>query len=298
MERIGIISRLTIDFIFSGLDRPPERGGEIHCAGFVHALGGGPVVSAVRLHGMGCPVKLGTYLGHSWESEEAKRLLLGHGFDLPQNLYAGSGQPVTVSSVMSLPDERSITSYEEEVPLPAPAAMLDFYGDCAVAVIPPDAGTARILKDSGKLLVYDTNDFDVDLSPEFVKQLDIITPNAREAAALTRTSSVNEALVRLSEMGVRHPIIKTGASGCRTLLGGRIVHVPPPQRCRSVDTTGAGDNFLAGLLYGYQHGWSVPDCMAMANIWGELSTTAMGALGASFTEEDVLDIFRKSVNCR
>ncbi len=296
MERIGIISRLTIDFIFSGIDHPPERGGEIRCASFAHTLGGGPVVSAIRLHGMGCPVKLGTYLGHSWESEEAERLLRGCRAPVPQNLYTGGGQPVTVSSVMSMPDERSITSYEEEVPLPAPAAMLDFYGDCAIAVIPPDVKTAEILKKNGKLLVYDTNDFDVDLSPDFVKRLDIITPNAREATALTRTGSVDEALVRLSEMGVRYPIIKTGASGCRTLLEGHFVHVPPPQRCRSVDTTGAGDNFLAGLLYGYQHGWSIPDCMAMANIWGELSTTAIGALGASFTEKDVLDIFHESVN--
>ena len=298
VERIGIISRLTIDFIFYGLDRLPEKGGEIRCANFVHTLGGGPVVSAIRLHAMGCPVKLGTYLGRSWESEEARRLLESYNFSILEDLYTGNGQPVTVSSVMSMTSERSITSYEEAVPLPSPQALSDFYRDCSIAVVPLDAGTAEILKKSGKRLVYDTNDFDVELPPAFLERLDIITPNAREAAALTGTDCVDGALEKLSRMGVRHPVIKTGASGCRTLLEGRFIHVPPPNRFHSVDTTGAGDNFLAGLLYGYQRGWDLPDCMAMANIWGELSTTAAGALGASFAEADVLEIFRTAAKCR
>lgn len=161
---------------------------------------------------------------------------------------------------------------------------------------PHDIDSARALKKSGKFLVYDTNDFDMDLSPEFVEQLDIITPNAREAAALTKTSSIDAALEKFCEMGVRHPIVKNGASGCRTLLQGRFISVPPPRRFHSVDTTGAGDNFLAGLLYGCQRNWDILDCMAMANIWGELSTTAVGALGAAFTEAETLDIFRQTAD--
>lgn len=296
VETIGIISRLTIDFIFSGMECFPEKGGEVHCSNFVHTLGGGPVVSAVRLHAMGCPVKFGTYLGRTWESEEARRLLSAYDLPAIRNLYSGEGQPITISSVISMPGERSITSYEEPLRLPGPHMLEAFFKDCSIVVAPHDIDSARALKKSGKLLVYDTNDFDMDLSPEFVEQLDIITPNAREAAALTKTSSIDAALEKFCEMGVRHPIVKNGASGCRTLLQGRFINVPPPRRFHSVDTTGAGDNFLAGLLYGCQRNWDILDCMAMANIWGELSTTAVGALGAAFTEAETLDIFRQTAD--
>lgn len=136
METVGIISRLTIDFIFSGMECFPPKGGEVHCSGFVHTLGGGPVVSAVRLHAMGCPVKFGTYLGHAWESEEARRLLSA--YDLPpiQNLYCGEGQPITISSVLSMSGERSITSYEEPLGLPSPHILAAFFKDCSIVVAP------------------------------------------------------------------------------------------------------------------------------------------------------------------
>lgn len=213
-----------------------------------------------------------------------------------QNLYCGEGQPITVSSVISMPGERSITSYEEPLQLPGAHILADFFRDCSIVVVPHDTESAKALKKSGKFLVYDTNDFDMDLSPEFVEQLDIITPNAREAAALTKTSSIDAALEKFREMGVRYPIVKNGACGCRTLLQGQFIDVPPPRRFPSVDTTGAGDNFLAGLLYGCQRKWDILDCMAMANIWGELSTTAVGALGARFTEAETLDIFRQTTH--
>ncbi|HEY8207634.1 MAG TPA: carbohydrate kinase, partial [Myxococcaceae bacterium] len=57
------------------------------------------------------------------------------------------------------------------------------------------------------------------------------------------------ALRALERMGVPLPVVTLGAAGARLLFGGRLIDVPAPP-CRVVDTTGAGDGFVAALLYG------------------------------------------------
>lgn len=68
MLRIGVISRLTLDILFSGLDHLPCMGEEIQAASLSIGLGGGPIVTPVLLHRMGFPVKLGTFLDDSFHS--------------------------------------------------------------------------------------------------------------------------------------------------------------------------------------------------------------------------------------
>jgi sugar/nucleoside kinase (ribokinase family) len=46
----------------------------------------------------------------------------------------------------------------------------------------------------------------------------------------------------------------------------------------AVDGTGAGDAFVAGLLYGLLAGWSLERSARFANAVGALSTTAVGAV--------------------
>jgi sugar/nucleoside kinase (ribokinase family) len=50
-----------------------------------------------------------------------------------------------------------------------------------------------------------------------------------------------------------------------------------------VDTTGAGDTFDAGFLYGYLHDWSIRDALGFACACGSLSTRAAGGTDAQPT---------------
>lgn len=48
--------------------------------------------------------------------------------------------------------------------------------------------------------------------------------------------------------------------------------------CTSVlDTTGAGDNFMAGLIHGVLRGWTIQDCVTFANAAGALACSRLGA---------------------
>lgn len=46
---------------------------------------------------------------------------------------------------------------------------------------------------------------------------------------------------------------------------------------QAIDTTGAGDYFISGFLYGYIHGFSLADCARLGNRLGSAIVEVMGA---------------------
>jgi sugar/nucleoside kinase (ribokinase family) len=59
-------------------------------------------------------------------------------------------------------------------------------------------------------------------------------------------------------------------------------------KTKVVSTTGAGDNFDAGFLYGYLAGWPVEVSLRLATACGSLSTQAMGGTGYQPTLDEAL----------
>jgi sugar/nucleoside kinase (ribokinase family) len=55
------------------------------------------------------------------------------------------------------------------------------------------------------------------------------------------------------------------------------------------DSTGAGDAFLAGFLYGLYHDCSAQECVLFGNITGGKCVTAVGCLTAWCTEQELLE---------
>jgi sugar/nucleoside kinase (ribokinase family) len=91
---------------------------------------------------------------------------------------------------------------------------------------------------------------------DFLKEVDILFANEEEAKSLFEVDSFDEALQRFTAWkGIT--ALTRGAQGC-VVTGGGEVHVvdafPPAQ---VLDTTGAGDQFAAGFLYGLSTGRSL-----------------------------------------
>lgn len=292
MLRIGVISRLTLDFLFKGLDRLPEKGEELRCSRFRLSLGGGPVASAVILNRLGLPVRLGTFIDDSHNSEMALRLLKEEGLQDYVNLYRGGWNPITVSSVIPIGSERSIISYEDRCIMPDEDVLLNFFSGCDVALFNYDPSLVRALKLKGKTIVFDTDDYQkTEIERSALQYVDVITPNLREAEAITHLKDARDCLRWFRDSGVAFPLVKMGSSGCICFDGDDIVEIPAVEVDHVCDTTGAGDNFLAGLLYGYSKGWTFMDCVRMANVFGSLSTTALGVFGCPYDEKTVLSVF-------
>jgi sugar/nucleoside kinase (ribokinase family) len=70
------------------------------------------------------------------------------------------------------------------------------------------------------------------------------------------------------------------------LDGDRLVHVPAFS-VHAVDTTGAGDVFRAGYVYGVLAGWATIDVLRYANAAAAVSCTRLGAISAAPTFAEV-----------
>ncbi len=61
----------------------------------------------------------------------------------------------------------------------------------------------------------------------------------------------------------------------------------PPYPVEAADTTGAGDCFDAGFIYGWLRGQSPEECLHTAGVCGALSTRGLGGI-ATFPTKDEL----------
>ncbi len=111
--------------------------------------------------------------------------------------------------------------------------------------------------------------------------VDVLLPNETEALHLTGAPDVETALERLA---ARVPVVavKLGPQGATGARGAERACVPAIP-ATVVDTTGAGDSFNAGFVYGYLKGWSLERALWLGCACGSLSTRAMGGTTAQPT---------------
>jgi len=89
--------------------------------------------------------------------------------------------------------------------------------------------------------------------------LDILFANEDEAKALFETESFDEVMEKLKAWGGIAAVTRS-AKGCVVIKGGEVHTVAAAPVAKVVDTTGAGDQFAAGFLFGMTHGKSLADC--------------------------------------
>jgi sugar/nucleoside kinase (ribokinase family) len=122
---------------------------------------------------------------------------------------------------------------------------------------------------------------------EVLSRLDYFFPNLEEARALTGQKEPDAVADALLDCGVKHVALKLGGRGC--LLKSReerhLVPAVPGVRC--VDTTGAGDTFVAGFLYAKTRGWDIRRCARFANAAGAIAVEHTGANGGIRSAQQV-----------
>ncbi len=88
---------------------------------------------------------------------------------------------------------------------------------------------------------------------EVYPYLDYFFPNETEGEEVTGESDPEKMAEKLLSWGVGCAVIKLGGKGCYVNDSREAFYVPA-RRVEAVDTTGAGDNFVAGFLTALVHG--------------------------------------------
>ncbi len=90
------------------------------------------------------------------------------------------------------------------------------------------------------------------------------------------------------DWGVQNVVIKLGAKGCYVKPAGAKGFSVKAFRTAVVDTTGAGDSFVAGFLAGVLRRWDLRECAGFACAVAALSIQSVGATGAMPTFEQAI----------
>ena len=144
--------------------------------------------------------------------------------------------------------------------------------------------TISIAKECGCKVILDLASFNVvEDNREFLNgllpQIDIIFANEEEAKALTQKSA-EESLHYIAE-NVEIAVVKIGKKGSLIKRGDEVVEVG----CNNidvVDTTGAGDMYAAGFLYGLINGYDLERCGTIGN---HLAESIIQVIGAKMDED-------------
>ncbi len=143
----------------------------------------------------------------------------------------------------------------------------------------------RLAKKNDMCVALDLASFNVvnDMRPAFDKivneYVDIIFANAEEARAFTGLGPV-EALDEMSKR-CEIAVVKTGADGSWIKRGDEVVKVEA-LKVNAIDTTGAGDLYAAGFLYGFSNGFGLDKCGLFGSI---LAGKVIEVIGARMPDE-------------
>ena len=129
------------------------------------------------------------------------------------------------------------------------------------------------------------------LPPELLQNVDIITPNEGETAALTGVQPRNKTDARvagaqLRRNGTQCAVIKMGALGAYWSDADGEGSVPRFE-VNAIDTVAAGDCFNGGLAVALAEGKALGEAVRFASACGALATTRRGAASAAATRAEV-----------
>jgi len=117
---------------------------------------------------------------------------------------------------------------------------------------------------------------------------DYFLPNQDEAARLTGRADARGQVECLSAVSPECAIVITrGSSGCITKRGSQIIETPP-YHVDTVDESGAGDAFTAGLVAGLLQGWELERTLCFAAAVGASCTRALGCSAGVFNFDEAL----------
>ncbi|MGQ9632132.1 MAG: carbohydrate kinase family protein [bacterium] len=287
MSKVCIVGNFNIDLILSPLDRMPEWGTESIVERLEARSAGAAGNTALALAGLGVSVCGIGIVGDDYYGkqiiEDLKRasvdtrgieVVKGGRTCISTALVRGDGERafVTFLGVLDLFTEAHITRHK------ALAQGAEYILLCGYFLLPRLGfeGALKLLKwskEEGKKTLFDTG-WDINgwenktigEVRELLKYVDVFLPNLEEANALTedKFSSTTDIARKILSFGCKGVVIKLGGDGSLVMdENGLFTEKAIPTHIE--DTSGAGDAFNAGIIYGLMRGFNDKRLLKFAN---------------------------------
>lgn len=291
---IVIIGASILDVLAYPADEEVFRTGSSPAEDIRLSVGGDALNEATVLARLGMKVLLETVIG----SGKAGKFILDHcrdcGILLPADCVRedfSTGINVVLVSrdgsrhFLTNPygSLRRLTLQDIHMPFPQSAKIVCF----ASIFVFPEIGPKelevifRTAGEQGKIVCADMtkrkkNETAEELA-EALSYVDYLIPNDEEAMLITGKNTVEEAAESLRRAGVKTVVVKCGSKGCYVCGREKSFWMPAEKNVKCIDTTGAGDSFVAGFLHALAQGRNVRECAEYGNKCGANAVSVAGA---------------------
>ena len=151
--------------------------------------------------------------------------------------------------------------------------------------LPAAIQCARWARQEGIPTVVDLDKVEACTS-ELIREIDFVITSARFPSLFTGISDREKALIELQKHTGGFLCSTLGREGAMVLLEGRIIYAKGYE-VSAVDTTGAGDVFHAGFIYGLLQDWEVVEILRFANGAAALKCRDLGGRSGIPTLQEV-----------
>jgi len=155
--------------------------------------------------------------------------------------------------------------------------------------------TARKAREMNKTVILDPAPARRDLPDELLECVDLIKPNETELGILLGDNeawkSLQKSTESIKEKGVKNVLVTLGEGGAFLNDSNGNIHRFPSHTVRAVDTTAAGDSFIAAVALGLAKGYDLASSIRFANRVASIVVTRKGAQSSIPSLEEVRDYF-------
>ncbi|MDF2986222.1 MAG: putative carbohydrate kinase [Eubacterium sp.] len=299
------IGELNVDLILSGLQNMPVVGKEIIADDCSIVLGSSTAICSCGAAKLGLKTGFIGKLGNDSFSEIILKSLAGYGINL-EHIIVDEGIKTGITVSLSTKKDRALVTYLGSIDT---LSIDDFDLELINKAKHIHVGSyflqSKLRKGLPKLFSYarergittsldsgwdETENWDYGIF-EVLKQTDIFFPNEVEALNITKANSVEEAIDILSKY-CGTAVVKLGPKGAVAKRGDSIVS-RRPYDVVPVDTTGAGDSFNAGFIFGFINRFDLSDCINYGNACGSISVTNKGGASACASIDQVVAMINR-----
>ncbi|HEX2949444.1 MAG TPA: carbohydrate kinase family protein [Armatimonadota bacterium] len=129
-------------------------------------------------------------------------------------------------------------------------------------------------KDAGGIVALDAGTVRPGMT-DLLPFVDILNTSGKSVMGLAGKDSLDECGRALLDLGPKLVTVTCGNKGCMIFADG-LIGIQGAFQIDAVDTTGAGDVFCGGLIYGYLHGWDPGRIVEFASAMSAMKCQKLG----------------------
>ncbi len=299
MKKILVIGSLNMDITLR-MERAPEAGETLTADSMVASPGGKGANQAYAAGKLGGDVAMLGAVGQDAYGEELIANLASVGVDVSGiQKIADVPTGTAVIYVEQTGENRIVlvTGANGRVDRAYIDAHMDKIAACDIVIlqleIPLDivVYAAKKAKGLGKTVIVDPAPAVPDIPKELWGYVDYIKPNETELNIILTGKAdglpLDEALTQVQQLGVKNVWVTMGGHGVFFRDENGREETIPSVRVKAVDTTAAGDTFLAAAAVSLSKGKTPAEAIAYGNRAAALAVTRPGAQQSVPTEEEV-----------